>query len=136
MVELPLPSTDREADALVEWMTDTLCLVRKRGDAMADNGRAGPVHRLLRDHLFGQPNTAWDAQMLADELALMPASLNHHLTRLREWNCRLHQRREGMATLFPSGWFIEQCCCVLSAKLLSYPHAENGSIGAILETNR
>ena len=84
MVELPLPSTDREADALVEWMTDTLCLVRKRGDAMADNGRAGPVHRLLRDHLFGQPNTAWDAQMLADELALMPASLNHHLTRLVE----------------------------------------------------
>lgn len=84
MVELALPSTDREIDALVEWMTDTLCLVRKRGDAMADNGRAGPVHRLLRDHLFGQPNTAWDAQMLADELALMPASLNHHLTRLVE----------------------------------------------------
>ena len=51
---------------------------------MADNGRAGPVHRLLRDHLFGQPNTAWDAKMLADELALMPASLNHHLTRLVE----------------------------------------------------
>ena len=84
MVELPLPSSDREIDALVEWMTDTLCLVRKRGDAMADNGRAGPVHRLLRDHLFGQPDTAWDAQMLADELALMPASLNHHLSRLVE----------------------------------------------------
>ena len=44
MVELPLPSTDREVDALVEWMTDTLCLVRKRGDAMADNGS---THLLL-----------------------------------------------------------------------------------------
>lgn len=84
LVEQPLPSVDRDIDSLVEWMTETLCLVRKRGDTMADGGRAGPVHRLLRDHLFGQPQRAWDAQMLADELALMPASLNHHLTRLVE----------------------------------------------------
>ena len=55
LVEQALPSVDRDIDSLVEWMTETLCLVRKRGDAMADGGRAGPVHRLLRDHLFGQP---------------------------------------------------------------------------------
>ena len=84
LIELPLPSLDRDVDALVQWMTDTLCLVRKRGDAMADNGRAGPVHRLLRDHLLENPSIAWDAQTLADELALMPASLNHHLARLVE----------------------------------------------------
>lgn len=84
LIELSLPSLDRDVDALVQWMTDTLCLVRKRGDAMADNGRAGPVHRLLRDHLLENPSIAWDAQTLADELALMPASLNHHLARLVE----------------------------------------------------
>jgi len=59
-------------------------LVRKRGDATADHGRAGSVHRLLRDHLIGHPEQSWDAQMLADELAQMPASLNHHLARLVE----------------------------------------------------
>lgn len=84
LVEHPLPSVERDADALVEWMVSTLALVRKRGDATADDGRAGPVHRLLRDHLLGQPGRSWDAQMLADDLALMPASLNHHLTRLVE----------------------------------------------------
>ena len=84
LVEHPLPSVERDADALVEWMVSTLALVRKRGDATADDGRAGPVHRLLRDHLLGQPGRSWDAQMLADDLALMPASLNHHLTRLEE----------------------------------------------------
>jgi len=84
LVEQPLPSVERDVDALVEWMIDSLALVRKRGEATADDGRAGPVHRLLRDHLFGQPERAWDAQMLADDLALMPASLNHHLTRLVE----------------------------------------------------
>lgn len=84
LVERPLPSLDRDVDGLVAWMADTLCLVRKRGDATADEGRAGTVHRLLRDYILGQPNTAWDAQMLADELAQLPAALNHHLARLVE----------------------------------------------------
>ena len=84
LVEHPLPSLDRDIDGLIEWMIETLSLVRKRGDATADMGRAGVVHRLLRDHLFGLPEQAWDAQMLADELAQQPAALNHHLARLVE----------------------------------------------------
>ena len=82
--EVPLPTTDRDIDGLVAWFIESLCLVRKRGEATADLGRAGPVHRLLRDFLFSQPTSSWDAQMLADELALTPASLNHHLSRLVE----------------------------------------------------
>ena len=84
LIEHPLPTTDREVDGLIAWLIDTLALVRKRGDATADHGRAGSVHRLLRDHLIGHPEQSWDAQMLADELAQMPASLNHHLARLVE----------------------------------------------------
>jgi predicted transcriptional regulator len=82
--EVALPTSDRDIDSLVTWFTDTLCLVRKKGDAMADYGMANPVHRLLRDHILASPEIGWDAQMLADELALTPASLNHHLTRLVE----------------------------------------------------
>ena len=82
--EVPLPTTDRDIDGLVAWFIESLCLVRKRGEATADLGRAGPVHRLLRDFLFAQPTSSWDAQMLADDLALTPASLNHHLSRLVE----------------------------------------------------
>ena len=84
LTEIALPTSEREIDNLVGWFIDTLCLVRKRGEATADQGTAGPVHRLLRDYLFAQPEVSWDAQMLADELALTPASLNHHLTRLVE----------------------------------------------------
>ena len=82
--EVALPTSDRDIDSLVTWFTDTLCLIRKKGDAMADYGMASPVHRLLRDHILASPEIGWDAQMLADELALTPASLNHHLTRLVE----------------------------------------------------
>lgn len=82
--EVPLPTTERDIDGLVAWFIESLCLVRKRGEATADLGRAGPVHRLLRDFLFAEPTSSWDAQMLADELALTPASLNHHLSRLVE----------------------------------------------------
>ena len=68
--EVSLPTSDRDIDSLTTWFIDTLCLVRKRGDEMADHGFANPVHRLLRDYLFAQPEVGWDAQMLADELAL------------------------------------------------------------------
>ena len=84
LIEHPLPTTERDVDGLIAWLIDTLALVRKRGEATADHGRAGSVHRLLRDHLIGRPEQSWDAQMLADELAQMPASLNHHLARLVE----------------------------------------------------
>ncbi len=82
--EISLPTSNRDLDSLISWFIDTLSLVRKRGEDMADHGTANPVHRLLRDYLFAQPNIGWDAQMLADELALTPASLNHHLSRLTE----------------------------------------------------
>lgn len=82
--EVSLPASERDLDNLVGWFIETLCLVRKRGEATADFGRAGPVHRLLKEYLFAQPDISWDAKMLADELALTPASLNHHLTRLVE----------------------------------------------------
>jgi len=82
--EISLPASERDLDNLVGWFIETLCLVRKRGEATADFGRAGPVHRLLKEYLFAQPEISWDAKMLAEELALTPASLNHHLTRLVE----------------------------------------------------
>jgi len=80
--EVALPTSERDRDSLVSWFIDSLSLIRKKGEEMADGGKANPVHRLLRDYLFAQPDIGWDAQMLADELALTPASLNHHLTRL------------------------------------------------------
>ena len=53
--EVALPTSDRDLDSLVSWFTDSLCLVRKRGEEMADGGKANPVHRLLRDYIFAQP---------------------------------------------------------------------------------
>ena len=72
--EISLPASERDLDNLVGWFIETLCLVRKRGEATADFGRAGPVHRLLKEYLFAQPEISWDAKMLAEELALTPAS--------------------------------------------------------------
>ena len=45
--EVALPAQMDDVDALIDWLIDTLHLVRKRGEATADQGRAGPVHRLL-----------------------------------------------------------------------------------------
>ena len=80
--EVPIPTTDRDLDGLCDWFVETFSLVRKRGDETSDFTIENPVHSLLRDYLFAQSNSSFEAQMLADELSLTPASLNHHLTRL------------------------------------------------------
>ena len=82
--ELPMPTTDRSIDRLVGWFVESFCFVRRKGDATADYGSASPIHRMLRDHFFSQPTKSWDAQELSDELAMTPAALNHHLSRLSQ----------------------------------------------------
>ena len=82
--ELPMPTTDRSVDRLIGWFVESFCFVRRKGDATADYGAASPIHRMLRDHFFANPNTSWDAQALSDELAMTPAALNHHLARLSQ----------------------------------------------------
>ena len=77
-----MPTSDRSIDRLVGWLVESFCFVRRKGEATADYGSASPIHRLLRDHILPNPGDSWDAQMLADELAMTPAALNHHLTRL------------------------------------------------------
>ena len=82
--ELPMPTTDRSVDRLVGWFVESFCFVRRKGDATADYGAASPIHRMLRDYFFSIPNKSWDAQALSDELAMTPAALNHHLSRLSQ----------------------------------------------------
>ena len=82
--ELPMPTTDRSIDRLVGWFVESFCFVRRKGDATADYGSASPIHRMLRDHFFSHPKMSWDAQALSDELAMTPAALNHHLSRLSQ----------------------------------------------------
>ncbi len=82
--ELPMPTTDRSIDRLIGWFVESFCFVRRKGDATADYGFASPIHRMLRDHFFLHPQSSWDAQALSDELAMTPAALNHHLSRLSQ----------------------------------------------------
>ncbi len=82
--ELPMPTSDRSVDRLVGWFVESFCFVRRKGDATADYGSASPIHRMLRDHFFLNPNKSWDAQSLSDELAMTPAALNHHLSRMSQ----------------------------------------------------
>jgi DNA-binding MarR family transcriptional regulator len=80
--EIPLPASERDLDTLVSWLIDTLCLHRRRGESTADGGRFSPIHRILKDHLIPNPTIGINSKDLSDEMALTPAAIHHHLTRL------------------------------------------------------
>jgi len=80
--EIPLPGSERDLETLVSWLIDTLCLHRRRGETTADGNRFSPIHRILMDHLIPNPKIGINSKDLADEMALTPAAIHHHLTRL------------------------------------------------------
>ena len=82
--EIPLPVSERDSNSLISWLVDSFTLLRRKGEASADLGLAEPIHRILSDHLFSNPKKAWDNHMLAEELALTPAAIHHHMSRLVE----------------------------------------------------
>jgi DNA-binding transcriptional ArsR family regulator len=82
LVEIPLPGTERDVDNLVSWIIDTMCLLRRRGEATADGDTFSPIHRILKEHLLANPSKGHETRDLADDLALTPAAIHHHFTRL------------------------------------------------------
>ena len=79
--ELPMPTTDRSIDRLVDGSLNRFHFVRRKGDATADYGAA---HPFIVCYVCSTPSKSWDAQELSDELAATPAALNHHLARLSQ----------------------------------------------------
>ncbi len=80
--EIPLPASKNNRENLVSWIIDTLCLHRRRGEPTTDDGVFSPIHRILSEHLFNNPNRGYETRELADELGLTPAAIHHHFARL------------------------------------------------------
>ncbi len=80
--EISLPSTKKDREKLISWLIDTLCLHRRRGEAMADDGTFSPIHRILSEYLLAEPSRGFETRELAEDLGLTPAAIHHHFTRL------------------------------------------------------
>lgn len=117
LVEQPAPAGMHDVDHLIAWILDSLGLVRRRNEADSSKATERPLHRLMRDHLLGQPETGYDTKTLAAELSISLTALHHHLGGLQ--SARIVASEAG-----DEGWKMHHLRCNSLPAALNLLHTE------------
>tara|TARA_Y100001968_G_scaffold310731_1_gene331959 strand:+ start:60 stop:386 length:327 start_codon:yes stop_codon:yes gene_type:complete len=84
LVERPMPTGSRDPDVLLDWLLDSMGLVRRRADQLGGDEQTGALHRIMREALLADPLRGWDSKELGDQTGLSNTGVHHHMTKLRE----------------------------------------------------
>ena len=79
--EVPLPGAERDKEQLIEWLAESLNLIRRKNEESKGNLTGPPLFRMLNDYFLSEPKTGFESIFLAESLAISPATLHHHLGR-------------------------------------------------------
>ncbi len=84
LVELPMPTGSSDPDVLLDWLLESMGLVRRRQDGSAGEPHSSALHRMMRSALLSDPLKGWDSKELGDETGLSNTGVHHQVSKLRE----------------------------------------------------
>ena len=79
LTERPMPTGSRDAGVLLDWLLDSMGLVRRSG-----GDETGALHRIMREAFLPDPLRGWDSKQLGDQTGLSNTGIHHQMTKLRE----------------------------------------------------
>ena len=79
IVELPMPTGSKDTGVLLDWLLDSMGLVRRSG-----GDRSGALHRIMREAFLTEPLRGWDSKELGDQTGLSNTGIHHQMVKLRE----------------------------------------------------
>ena len=79
LAERPMPTGSRDTGVLLDWLLDSMGLVRRSG-----GDETGALHRIMRDAFLPEPLRGWDSKELGDQTGLSNTGIHHQMTKLRE----------------------------------------------------
>ena len=104
--EIPLPVAGRDREGLIDWIIETFNLVRRRKDTNSHQLAMSPIHRILRDYFLSHPEIGVDSNQLAEDFALTPAAIHHHMKRLMRAGLVTYSKGQGWRKYFLRGGSI------------------------------
>jgi DNA-binding Lrp family transcriptional regulator len=84
LVEHPMPTGSKDTDTLLEWLIDSLSLVRRKSEVWSTNDEPSALHRMFRGSLLEEPLRGWNTKELGDSCGLSQTAMHNQMTRLRE----------------------------------------------------
>ena len=79
IVELPMPTGSRDTAVLLDWLLNSMGLVRRSG-----GDDSGALHRIMREAFLPEPLKGWDSKELGDLTGLSNTGIHHQMVKLRE----------------------------------------------------
>ena len=74
LVELPMPTGSRDTGVLLDWLLDSMGLVRRSG-----GDESGALHRIMREAFLTEPLRGWDSKELGDQTGLSNTGIHHQM---------------------------------------------------------
>ena len=79
IVELPMPTGSKDTGVLLDWLLDSMGLVRRSG-----GDESGALHRIVREAFLTEPLRGWNSKELGDQTGLSNTGIHHQMVKLRE----------------------------------------------------
>ena len=79
LAERPMPTGSKDAGVLLDWLLDSMGLVRRSG-----GDESGALHRIMREALLPEPLRGWDSKQLGDQTGLSNTGIHHQMVKLRD----------------------------------------------------
>ena len=79
LTERPMPTGSRDVGVLLDWLLDSMGLVRRSG-----RDETGALHRIMREAFLPEPLRGWDSKQLGDQTGLSSTGIHHQMVKLRE----------------------------------------------------
>ena len=84
LVEQPMPTGSKDTQVLLEWLIDSLSLVRRKSESWNINDEPSALHRMFTGSLLIDPLRGWNTKELGDSCGLSQTAMHNQMLRLRE----------------------------------------------------
>ena len=84
LVELPMPTGSKDTQVLLEWLIDSLSLVRRKSESWNITDEPSALHRMFTGSLLIDPLRGWNTKELGDSCGLSQTAMHNQMLRLRE----------------------------------------------------
>ena len=79
-----MPTGSSDPEVLLDWILESMGLVRRRLGQSSPIGQSGALHRIMLEALLLDPLKGWDSKELGDITGISNTGIHHQIVKLRE----------------------------------------------------
>jgi len=79
-----MPTGSRDPDVLLDWILNSMGLVRRRSGWAGTQDQNSAIHRIMREALLPEPLRGWDSTEIGKHTGLSKTGIHHQMAKLKD----------------------------------------------------